>query len=208
MKNIKFTETELQYINAAIDDPHQLVSRTFNAFFRKPFLTASFLSKGNYRLAIEDPQERITCVNELLHRFNMPAHATKYGVEFTILYDTLISLPLTDIESNVISLRKQDVLNRRKFAKKQETLIQKDIKTRTDLGEEYNRQSFEDTILDYFNDDENLIVDHSKSIKDPDIRYLQLMKLMQDKNRYEIKQQKLDMEAMELAIREQNLMKY
>ncbi|MFQ6724413.1 MAG: hypothetical protein ACLRFE_03685 [Clostridia bacterium] len=111
-----------------------------------------------------------------------------------------------DIEPIVVALREQALKNYKKSQQKQESLIQKDIKKHTDLGEEYNRTSFEETILDYFNDDEDLVVDLSKSAKDIDVKYLQLMKLMQDKNRYEIKQQKLDMESMELAIRENKLL--
>ena len=111
-----------------------------------------------------------------------------------------------DIERIVATLREQALKNHKKLQQEQETLIQKDIKQHTDLGENYNRESFESTIIDYFVDDEDLVVDLTKSPKDKDVKYLQLMKLMQDKNRHEVEQQILDMQATELAIRENNLL--
>jgi len=111
-----------------------------------------------------------------------------------------------DIERIVVTLREQALKNYKNSQQEQGTLIQKDIKQHTDLGEDYNRESFESTVIDYFIDDDDLEVDLSKSPKDKDVKYLQLMKLMQDKNRYEVKQQVLDMEATEIAIRENNLL--
>lgn len=111
-----------------------------------------------------------------------------------------------DIKRIVITLREQALKNYKNSQQEQGTLIQKDIKQHTDLGEDYNRESFESTVIDCFIDDDDLLVDLTKSPKDKDVKYLQLIKLMQDKNRYEVKQQQLDMEASEIAIRENNLL--
>ncbi len=203
MDNIQFTDEEIKYINSDINDQTQNIHRRLNTINDIFYLYAN-LPKGTYILEISYHSD---FCNQLEY-FNIPSWITsnKY-VHFIISKENenkRLFLAVDNIDHHIKSLRKQVVLNQRE----KERLIQKSIKSHTDLGEEYNRNSFEDTILDYFNDDEDLVVDLTKSPKDKDVKYLQLMKLMQDKNRYEIKQQKLDMEACELAIREQNLMKY
>ncbi|MBQ7797801.1 MAG: hypothetical protein IJ371_01615, partial [Clostridia bacterium] len=89
-----------------------------------------------------------------------------------------------------------------------ERLIPQAIDNYTNLGDDYNRDSFYETVAEYVREDITLDVDLTKSPEDKDVKFLQLMKVMQDKYRHEAKQQKLDMEACEIAIRENELMKY
>lgn len=141
MDNMKFTEQELEYINKDVDDKSQNVYRVFNTLNDNFYLWAE-LPKGTYHIDNEYLSESMDCVIDL-KSFDVNAYTTENGVEFTLDKPTRILLYLQNIKNNVISLRKQSVLNTRKL--QQESLIQKDIKTRTDYGEEYNRESMYET---------------------------------------------------------------
>ena len=84
----------------------------------------------------------------------------------------------------VRSLRMQSVINARNLSKQQESLIVKDIKSRsTDLGEEYNRESFYSTIYECLINNETLEVDKTKPVNNYDTKNLRLLKIMQEKSR-------------------------
>ena len=112
-----------------------------------------------------------------------------------------------NIENIVKDLRRQLILKQKQLGQDNQTLIQKDIKSHTDLGEDYNRESFYDTIWECVDIDETLDVDLTKSPKDKDINLLHFAKLMQDKSRLSAKQKELDKEKAELHQREIELMK-
>jgi len=220
MEEIEFTDKELAYIKADIHDETQDIYISGIARIK------ASLPKGKYCILVDDIDDRLYMCDDLMAYYDISAipkianddlkflhkfcyTCTAPGVTFNVHSNMSIEFSLIHERPEhfahiIHTLRKQAIYNSKLT---QESLIQQDIKFHTDLGEEYNRQSFEDAILDYFNDDEDLMVDTSKSIKDKDVKYLQLMKLMQDKNRHEIKQQQLDMEATELAIRENKLMR-
>jgi hypothetical protein len=204
--NLNLNENESKYVNASLDDNTQDIYREYIS--NTSSIIRCKLPKGGYNLVFRSPKDAQKAYADFRMK-GLKAFRNDNRVLITLDNPTQISLNVSGGGSKYLIelLRKQVIHNNRLYG--DERLIAKDIKSRsTDLGEDYNRESFESTIIDYFNDDENLVVDLTKSPKDSDVKYLQLMKLMQDKNRYEIKQQKLDMEAMELAIREQKLMRY
>ena len=220
MDNTQFTDNELDYIKRDIFDSDQdiyvyakypnmpkCLPNTYN-------IACKNLPIGSYSLKSKNIDLHFNTKWKLFYidRNFMDIRYTEEDVLNFIMRESFDRIMFQvkrckrkDIERIVATLREQALFNQRKLEQNNQTLIQKDIKKHTDLGEDYNRDSFVDTIMDYFYDNEDLIVDSSKSPKDRDVKYLQLMKLMQDKNRHEIKQQKLDMEACELAIRENNL---
>lgn len=59
------------------------------------------------------------------------------------------------------------------------TLIQKDIKKHTDWGEEYNRESFYDTIEECLMNGDTLLIDSNNHSDDKDARFLRYMRLEQ-----------------------------
>ena len=199
MENFQFTEEELKYINDDIFNKENNIHATL--LISDKYYIYATLPQGWYNFTVAE-NEKMDCLNHLRDK-GVNANITYSGIFLNINEPRIVNiLVATNCDKIVKDLRSILVLMNKK-----ERLIAKDIKAHTDLGEDYNRESFEDTILDYFNDDEDLVVDFTKSPKDSDVKYLQLMKLMQDKNRHEIKQQKLDMEACELAIRENKLMR-
>ncbi|MBQ7797536.1 MAG: hypothetical protein IJ458_04275 [Clostridia bacterium] len=154
MDNMKFTEQELEYINKDVDDQSQNVHRVFNTLNDNFYLWAE-LPKGTYHINNEYLSESMACVIDL-KSFDVNAYTTENGVEFTLDKPTRILLYLQNIKNNVISLRKQSVLNTRKL--QQESLIKKDIKTRTDYGEEYNRESMYETAREILMDGKKVVM--------------------------------------------------
>lgn len=108
-----------------------------------------------------------------------------------------------NIRKYVQSLRRQALAN----LHNQESLIQKDIKKHTDLGEEYNRTSFYDTIDECLIDGEDLIVDQTKSATDSDVKYLKLMRLEQLSVKLYEEQQRLNQARKELEQEANELLK-
>lgn len=205
--NLILNKEEENYVNASLEDTAQDIYRVSN-FSNIGSTIYCNLPKGSYNFVFRTPKD----ANNAYASFRLKgldAFCNDNRVLLTINQNTKLSFPvLSGGTKHLINLlRLQVVHNNRLYGG--ERLIEKVIKSRsTDLGEIYNRQSFEDNIMDYFNDNEDLNVDLTKSIKDTDVKYLQLMKYMQDKNRYDIKKQQLDMEEMELELREQTLLKY
>lgn len=114
MKEYKFTKEELKYINADIDDQNQDIYRRFNSIDNGFYLYAK-LPKGTYNLYIKSNSEiKTNCYWELLH-FGIDAYIVDTGIEFKINNQTRIFLTLDDIELNVLSLRKQAILNQNKL---------------------------------------------------------------------------------------------
>ena len=67
-----------------------------------------------------------------------------------------------------------------------------------DLGEYYNRESFNDTIIECLANDETLIVDQNKPVQDSDIKQLRLAKILQDKNRLQRQLESLEEQEKDL----------
>ncbi|MBQ8522941.1 MAG: hypothetical protein IJ458_04750 [Clostridia bacterium] len=109
-----------------------------------------------------------------------------YGdFSFKVLGDCEFMLQLKrckrkDIEQIVISLREQAVKNQNNLQQKQESLIQKDIKSHTDLGEEYNRESFYATLNECAQDEFKIEIDPNNTLIDADTISLHSAKLIQD----------------------------
>ena len=113
MKNIQFTEQELKYINADIDDQNQDIYRRFNTLNDRFYLCAS-LPNGKYHIDIEWLSASMACVIDL-KAFDVNAYTVENGVEFTINNQPRVMLYLEDVSTNVVSLRKQAILNQRKL---------------------------------------------------------------------------------------------
>ncbi|MBQ8522942.1 MAG: hypothetical protein IJ458_04755 [Clostridia bacterium] len=212
MENIQFTEKELKYINASILD------KTHDIHIDGIQTIKATLPKGKYNIFVAECEDRLTICDDLRVFYNIKATPSliknRFGVEFAITANMKIEFSLVHERYEcfayiIHSLREQVICNRKILKQKKERLIEKDIKSRsTNLGEDYNRNSFFETIWECTQLDETLDVDLSKSPKDNDVNLLQFAKIQQDKLRLRKKQQELDMEAMEIAIREQELMKY
>ena len=112
------------------------------------------------------------------------------------------------VEEIVRSLRTQAVVNAKKLSKEQESLIAKDIKAHTDLGEAYNRESFYATLYECLENDETLEVDFTKSPTDKDVNVLQCAKLQQDKNRLLAERKEIDNEISQIEKHREELLKY
>jgi hypothetical protein len=114
MDNLQFTDKELEYINAGIDDQSQNIHRRFNGIDNSFYLYAK-LPKGTYNLYIKSNSEiKTNCYWELLH-FGIDSYIVDTGIEFKINNQTRIFLTLDDVELNVLSLRKQAILNQNKL---------------------------------------------------------------------------------------------
>ena len=109
------------------------------------------------------------------------------------------------VEEIVRSLRTQAVMNARNLSNQQESLIKKDIKNHTDLGEDYNRESFFRTIYECLENDETLEVDFTKSPADKDVNILQVAKLGQNKKRLLAERNEIDNEIAEIEKRRQEI---
>ena len=99
------------------------------------------------------------------------------------------------VDDIIIELREKAIINRTKNNK---TLIEQDIIYRSNFGEEYNRESFYNTIYDCLDDDETLLIDMSKSVQDPDVKQLRLASISQQKNRLKRQIENLNKEEQEL----------
>ena len=113
MNKTQFTEAELKYINTDIDDLNQDIHRRFNTIDDNFYLYAK-LPNGKYHIDIEFLSGSMACVIDL-KAFDVHAHTVENGVEFTINNQPRIMLYLEDVSTNVVSLRRQAVLNQRKL---------------------------------------------------------------------------------------------
>lgn len=207
MEEIKFTFNEKQYINAYIDDRTQDIHRNYNSNSDVIYMCAK-LPQGTYVLEISDNSD----ICNQLEYFDIPSWVTsnKY-VHFIITNETAnkrFFLAADDIDDHVKNLRKQVVLRKRELQQAQERLIKKDIKSRTDLGEDYNRESFYTTLYEYLENDETLEVDFTKSPTDKDVNVLQCAKLQQDKNRLLAERKEIDNEISQIEKHREELLKY
>lgn len=113
-----------------------------------------------------------------------------------------------NIEMLVQGLRRLVVLN---SGIEHKTLLQKDIEDRlhfrfkTDFGNTYNADSLLDTVDECLELDETIELDDSKDIANPYVRYLQTMKLHQDKKRFAVKQEALEKERLDIEARQNRL---
>ena len=190
----QFTEEELSYINANVYDSTQnvYIEKPSKLFISNYNIRCRNLAKGKYSLdtTIGLPmheQAGMIC-GDL--RGKLADESISLGFfTFNILDNCTFSLRTqypcrkSTIQDVVRSLRMQSITNAKNTIK-QESLIVKDIKSRsTDLGEDYNRESFYSTIYDCLANNETLEVDKTKPVNNYDTKNLRLLKIMQEKSR-------------------------
>lgn len=190
----QFTEDELSYINSDIYDHSQNIhiKKYSRLFISNYTINCKNLAIGDYSL---DPniyfsmKEHASMVCGSLHG-KLSNISTSLGTfSFSVLDNCSFSLRTqyscrkSTIQDVVRSLRMQSITNAKNTIK-QESLIVKDIKSHgTDLGEEFNRDSFYSTIYECLINNETLEVDTTKPVSDYDTKNLRLLKIMQEKNR-------------------------
>ena len=186
----KFTEQELAYINADIYDKSQPI-HTYAKKIKNSILPNKYIIK-----CVNIPQgEYVTRNNISFH--NTTVHNMAYGFfykrlievypdmgyfEFEVLNDCEFVLKSKHckqetIEKIIRSLRKQAVVNKQNLNK--ESLIQKDIKSHTNLGEDYNRESFYSTINECIVDKIPIEIDPNNKVIDADTISLHSAQLIQ-----------------------------
>ena len=162
MKKFKYSKYDLDYLKANI------FSATQDIYISGHNSITADLPKGKYSVVVGENENCQYICNELKRLYNLKTFECedKNGFEFDITGDYKhfsFHLYYTDhLGDIVLSLREQAIYNKRLGY---ETLIQKDIKA-NDLGEDYNRESFNDTIIECLANDETLIVDQNKPVQD------------------------------------------
>ena len=217
MEKTQFTEQELEYINADPFDKSQPIyayatSREGKILPTRYNIKCINLPKGSYDAGLKVSYHFNTIyaiaygdLYDKLERYSELGH-----LSFNIVNNCEIMLKTKlckrqTVEEIVRSLRTQAVMNARNLSNQQESLIKKDIKNHTDLGEDYNRESFLRTIYECLENDETLEVDFTKSPTDKDVNILQVAKLGQDKNRLLAKRNEIDNEIAEIEKRRQEI---
>lgn len=229
MENTKqFTEQELAYINIDVFDKTQSIyaycsHKTIKGFPAKYKIYCNEMPKGHYRLEGKNIDFDTTTVWRIGYGFEpnlKPYYDTskKYGFDFIINAPCSFGLTITckDVENYVKELRKQAILNGICLKPKTERLIEKTIQKRenisikragqkTDLGKAYNERSLYETAQECLDEDITIALDESKPTSDLFVRYLHAMKLKQDMQRLEKKQQSLDKEKSDIKRRKNEL---
>ena len=140
MENFQFTEQELKYINDDIFNKENDIYAT-RLISDKYYIYAT-LPQGWYSFEVAE-DEKMDCLNHLRQE-GVNANITYTGIFVNIKKPRTIHILLsTDGEKIVKHLRSILVLQHKRL--QQESLIQKDVKTRTDYGEQYNRESMYET---------------------------------------------------------------
>lgn len=175
--NHNFNEKELEYINASIDDQSQDIHREY---IKSTTYINCKLPKGHYLMKFRSTKDTKKAHGDLLVK-GLKASINRNIVCFYLDEPTNFYFSLTSggNEEIITELRKFAVLNKRTLQAENERLIAKDIKSHTNLGAEYNRTSFYDTIDECLMDGEDLIIDKTKSLDDYDVKYLRYMYLEQ-----------------------------
>ena len=175
----------------------------------KQYETSS-LSPGRYIITLNNASEIATTIKNFSN-YNIPV-TTKGN---TLIFDiNTIGTPviISTTEKNMRKVHRQlearAIIRNKGVKNSNDSLIKKEIKAHTDLGEEFNRTSFYDTISECIELGEDLIVDTSKSPADPDIKYLQMNKYMQDEAKLVRERQKLEQKIRDLKQKQYELMKY
>lgn len=210
MKNAKFGLEELLYLHDGIfNSKHPIYAKY--ASNHKANIVCNNIPNGFYSIKFDDfdlasINESALCTDPCLSvNLDTRKGSTILNIEVLDNCDFQIIIDRIDTSIAVHTLRQQAVLN----ARNQKTsLIKQDIARHTDLGKEYNRISFYDTIEDCIADGDDLIVDETKSPRDMDVKYLQIMKVMQDKIKLDAEQQALNAKKAELRRRENELLKF
>ncbi len=218
MEDIQFNEQELEYINADIYDKTQPIyayatSREGKILPTRYNVRCTNIPKGKYIVNSTVNFHKSTLVNiawgnyyrQLTDRYTPPE---QFGFDVWDNCEFLLKSKFckqNTIQEIIHSLRTQAVMNARNLSNQQESLIKKDIKTHTDLGEDYNRESFFRTIYECLENDETLEVDFTKSPTDKDVNILQVAKLGQDKKRLLAERNEIDNEIAEIEKRQQEI---
>lgn len=193
--NIKFKDNELDYINENIFDSTQNIyvyakypnmpkclPNTYN-------IACKNLPIGEYSLKGKHIDLHFNTKWKLAYidRNFMDIRYTNESDVFNfIMRESLdrimfqVKSKYKDIESIVKELRRQAIFNQRKLEQNNQALIQMDIKNHTDLGEQYNRESFYATINECIQDDTTLEIDSNNTLIDADTISLHSAKLIQD----------------------------
>ena len=186
----EFTEQELEYINADVFDKSQQIyaycvnteSKILPNIYTIKCLD---LPKGKYDAGLKVNFHFNTRYYIAYGHFHDKLHE-RYSesgrLKFDIIdnCDVLLKTKLCKrptVEEKVYALRTQIVLNTRKLNK--ESLIQQDIKTHTDLGEAYNRESFYSTINECIVDEIPINIDPTNTLIDADTISLHSAQLIQ-----------------------------
>lgn len=209
MENIQFNEDELKYINADIYDKSQnvhiekysrLIINTYN-------ISCNNLPIGTYTLDINlnlPMTEYASMFCGYLRGKLIDNSTPTSNFSFNILDNCRFLLKTqypcrkSTIQNAVLSLRTQAVVNARNLSKQEQSLIARDIKSHTNLGEDYNRESFYATIYECLANDETLEVDTTKPVNNCDTKNLRLFKIMQEKNRLQHQINDLNNEEQDL----------
>lgn len=209
MNNEIFTDEELKFINCNPLDTSNTIYATYPILSSDFYVYVNHITPGKYQMDLHTNKniESFRKSIKYLGKINS-VNGTKVSFSIKMRRSFLIfaELNLADGIELVKNLRKQVVLNNRIINEKKR-LIAKQIKTYTNLGEQYNRNSFIDTILECMENNEELLVDCSKSAKDQDVKFLCLMQITQQENNIAKKQQILDAQKTELEQRKVELLK-
>ena len=214
MKQTKYynlTPKEYDYISASVNDCSQEIRLSL---YGDTLGISGKLVQGSYWITFNSSRDADKAYNELIKNNNLTIKRDNNYISFTDYNAPIpIHFPISlhgGATGIVRELRRQVVLNRRelKSAQTNQTLIQQDIKKHTNLGEEYNRTSFYDTIDECLMDEEDLIVDNNVPNNDSDVVYLKLMRLEQlsmkmDDERRRINKERKNLTAIQNQLNKQ-----
>ena len=181
MKRHTINAQEFKYVNASARDSKQDIY-AYPHFLGIPGLPNTYtivctnLPKGTYTFDKNLDGRKVSLHYNTRHKVeqedkksivNNHRELNKYSFEVVEPTEVMLVVEgVSSIRGYVVSLRKQALANQ------QATLIQKQIKKYTDYGENYNRQSFYDTIDECFENNDALIVAKPKDANDKDFKYL------------------------------------
>ena len=209
MNNEIFTDEELKFINCNPLDTSNTIYATYPILSSDFYVYVNHITPGKYQIDLHNKAniESFRKSIKYLGKINSIKGTTiSFSIKMRRSFLIFAELNLAEGIELVKNLRKQVVLNNR-ILKEKERLIAKQIKTYTNLGEEYNRNSFVDTILECMENNEELLVDCTKSPKDQDVKFLCLMQITQQENNIAKEQEILNNKKFELEQRKVELLK-